>query len=385
MHKISSASRLGAVLASALFATACAGTQPTAAPTGAPTAAPPSSSAAPTTSAAPSGGGSLTIGVYGGGWDVDLTDAVVTPFQQETGITVTLTAGDDASFFSKLRIAGGDNPPVDVTITQPRNELTGVPEGLFLPIDTSRVSNWSQLAPKLYEPDTIDGQVYGVPFSCGQVGYHYRTDKVTTPPSSWLDLWGPAYVGHVALPALTLPSGLEFFTALVHTLGGEMSNPDDIDAAFNKLAELAPSVVATPASLGDIENLISSGDAWISPNYDGRVFNLQANGAENIGFVYPEEGAVLSCARFAIAAGTQKTDLVYPFLEALIDPDHQKVFGDRRFYAMSNPSTDYSSDFRAKVKADPEHLASLLNPDFAAAAANIEAWQARWDEIIGAR
>ena len=41
----------------------------------------------------------------------------------------------------------------------------------------------------------VDGKVYMLPVDAGTAGIVYNADEVTTPPTSWADLFDPQYEG----------------------------------------------------------------------------------------------------------------------------------------------------------------------------------------------
>ena len=77
-----------------------------------------------------------------------------------------------------------------VDISHPCNQ--GIPRwiatGLFQPLDTSKLSNWSDVMPELWnlEGNVVDGKPYMAPWDWGRTSITYRTDLV--------DLAGPGGV-----------------------------------------------------------------------------------------------------------------------------------------------------------------------------------------------
>ncbi len=71
--------------------------------------------------------------------------------------------------------------------------LEMVQKGLYMPLDTSRLDNWDDLFPamKALPGVQVDGKVYMLPVDAGTAGIVYNADVVTTPPTSWADLFDP--------------------------------------------------------------------------------------------------------------------------------------------------------------------------------------------------
>ncbi|MDI5790360.1 extracellular solute-binding protein [Bacillus licheniformis] len=56
----------------------------------------------------------------------------------------------------------------------------------------------------------------------------------------------------------------------------------------------------------------------------------------DLGFAYPEEGAVAAVASWALMKGSPNQDNAYKLLNHLLSPEVQGDFADRTFYGMAN-------------------------------------------------
>jgi putative spermidine/putrescine transport system substrate-binding protein len=325
---------------------------------------------------------SITVTAFSGSWGTDFETAFVKPFEKATGIGVNLVYGADADWLTKLRAAGGSNPPFDVTAFTSESVLTAVEGKLIQPLDSSKITTWKQLDPVLVNQSVVNGQAYGVPLTTGSTGLMYRTDKIKTPPTSWLDIFDEAYWGHIALPPLTYNTGLEFFSELAKIEGGTLADTAAVDKAFTKLATLKGHVSAFPADPGTIATDLENDDAWIVPFFDGRAFALQAQG-EPIGFTYPTPNPVGALTSYYVAAGTTKTSAVYKFLNYLSAATYQKTFAEATFYGGGNDTIQYSAAFNAKIKHGYSVYKNFSWVDYSAATPNLDAWQQRWAQIFG--
>ena len=168
----------------------------------------------------------ITVTAFAGEWGELFKKSFVEPFERDTGIKVNLVYGANAEWLTKLRAANGKNPPFDVLAFTPDAVGQAVPAKLIQPLDTAKLAHWKQLDPVLAERAGTGGTAYGVPLTTGSTGLAYRKDKVKSPPKDWRDIFDKQYCGHVALPPLTYNPGLEFFSALVTSNGGKLSNPE---------------------------------------------------------------------------------------------------------------------------------------------------------------
>lgn len=206
----------------------------------------------------------LTVTAFAGPWGELFKSSIVEPFEKQTGAKVNLVYGANAEWLTKLRTAGGKNPPFDVIAFTPDASLPAAKAGLLEPLDTGKLTHWSQIDTVLAGKSKYDGKQYGVPLTTGSTGLLYRTDKVKTPPADWNDIFDKEYCGHVALPPLTYNPGLEFFSALVAQNGGTLSDPAAVDKAFKQLEQLKGCVSSFPANAGNVQTVIQNGDACSS-------------------------------------------------------------------------------------------------------------------------
>lgn len=323
----------------------------------------------------------VVVGVYGGDWEKNIRPSIE-QFAEETGIDVEIVAGADSEWFTKLKASNGKNPQYDLLILQPDTIERGVAANLLLPLDAEKVPNLPDLAPSVQERLTIDKQQYAAGFSVGQLGLAYRKDLVPVEPTAWMDLWKPEYKGHVAISSPTYSAGLQFFSGLINAHGGEESNPKDVDKAFASLGQLKDSVVAYPDNPGSIQTLLERGDSWIVPFWDGRIFALQESGMD-LGFVYPEEGAVAAVASWAVTAGSPNEENAYDLLNYLSSPEVQKEFSELTFYGMTNKNVEYSEKLQDKIRVGEEAYSSLKWVDYDTATQQLGDWTNRWTEELG--
>ncbi len=94
-----------------------------------------------------------------------------------------------------------------VDVAHPCNQAIPrwVATGLFQTLDTSKLSNWPDLIPELWnlEGNVVDGKPYMAPFDWGRTSITYRTDLVDLQgkEESWSILWDERYKGRIGVLA----------------------------------------------------------------------------------------------------------------------------------------------------------------------------------------
>ena len=206
--------------------------------------------------------------------------------------------------------------------------------GLIQPLDTSRIERWNDLAPSLVETGKINGVQYFMPYDWGYESILVRTDKVKDIPDSWEDLWDPQYKGHVAL--FDSADSTQVVTSLVLGFDPWNTTPEQNDQISEKLKALKPNLLTYWTDFNEVQQLISSGDAWISANvWNDAYANLQAKDFP-VEYITPKEGMLCWMCGYAISSKTKNLDMAYDYLNALLDPESHAAFGNMYAYGVAS-------------------------------------------------
>ncbi len=116
----------------------------------------------------------------------------ISSFEQETGCQVTVqTFGTSDEAFTLFQT----NPTqYDVISASGDATLRLVAGGFVQPVNVDLIPSYAEIFPDLKDKDynTVDGVHYGVPHGRGANVLMWRTDEVTTAPTSWSALFDPA-------------------------------------------------------------------------------------------------------------------------------------------------------------------------------------------------
>jgi putative spermidine/putrescine transport system substrate-binding protein len=116
----------------------------------------------------------------------------VSSFEQETGCQVAVqTFGTSDEAFTLFQT----NPEeYDVISASGDATLRLVAGGFVQPVNVDLIPSYAEIFPDLKDKDynTVDGVHYGVPHGRGANVLMWRTDEVTTAPTSWTALFDPA-------------------------------------------------------------------------------------------------------------------------------------------------------------------------------------------------
>ncbi|MBA2299273.1 MAG: ABC transporter substrate-binding protein [Chloroflexi bacterium] len=162
---------------------------------GACTAGPGASPAPSTISAVGDGEGKVTVLAWPGYVEDGTTSPDVdwiSSFEAETGCQVTVqTFGTSDEAFTLFQT----NPTqYDVISASGDATLRLVAGGFVQPVNVDLIPSYAEIFPDLKDKayNTVDGVHYGVPHGRGANVLMWRTDEVTTAPTSWTALFDPA-------------------------------------------------------------------------------------------------------------------------------------------------------------------------------------------------
>lgn len=265
-------------------------------------------------------------------WEGDMPQSVLDAFSAQTGVKVVYSAYSEQEGLLEAVQSGRR---ADVLVLESRFIPLWVQAGLLRPINYQNVPNFKNISPNFrglaYDPDNR----YSIPFNWGTTALVVRSDLVQAPVTRWADLWDPRYAGRVAIwpgerrevIALTLKS-------LGYSANSE--NPDQLQAALDRLIQLKPNLVFLDDN--DVDSLAkaeASGQAVLAMGYAGDVIAAQAMHVD-LDYVYPEEGALLWGDNFVIPASCPNPYTAELFLNFLLRPEINAQIANQNHYATPN-------------------------------------------------
>jgi spermidine/putrescine transport system substrate-binding protein len=119
--------------------------------------------------------------------------------EQYPNITLKTSAMDsNEAAVAKIQ-AGFEVDVINSCVDEAALEM--VQKGMYMQLDTSRLTYWNDLFPSVKElPGVVaDGKFYVVPVDMGAGGILYNVDVVDPAPDSWTDLFDPQWKGRVSV------------------------------------------------------------------------------------------------------------------------------------------------------------------------------------------
>jgi putative spermidine/putrescine transport system substrate-binding protein len=321
---------------------------------------------------APATADQIVVATFGGVFADDTKTCNVAPFEKASGAKVVLQLGNSVQHAAAIRAMGG-KPTYDVAYMDNSLATQLYAEGLIAPLETDKLASY---------PD-IDKTAFGkdnsyVAFEISATAITYNPKVVTTPPTSWNDLFDPQYKGRIAIGDVTGTSGVQFLMAVNKMRGGTL---DNMDPGFAALKELADNSVTLYTQADQLVSLFQRGDIVIAPWYPDRT-GAQIDKGLDLAVAYPKEGAVGIKPVLVIPKGAPHPDLALKYVDAVLSVEGQTCFSSRQYAAPVNTKVALPDKIK-KIVATGEDYKRLWVPDPQIVASHLVEWTRRWQREVG--
>lgn len=289
--------------------------------------------------------GSLVFVDWGGTNTDARIEKNIKPFEEKTGIKVTVVTPSD---YAKL-IAMVENGTTEWDVMN-CDAYWGVyagKKGYLEPIDYKTVTEKLDKAVELEH--VVGAEVYDSVIS-------YNSDKYTadSAPKSWTDFYDlQKFPGKRAVwqyPVTVLESAL-----LADGVPMDKLYPLDLDRAFAKLDTIKDSIVwwtkgAQPAQM------LSTGEADIALAWSGRIMNAKDEGAP-LGLTYNEGMRI--AAGWVVPKGAPNKENAMKFINFISSAEQQAAFSSQIPYGSTNPEAVklLSAEQIERIGQTPEQVA----------------------------
>jgi len=254
----------------------------------------------------------LVFATFTGSWEEAHKAVLVPAFRKATNnAQIVLDPMLSVDQIAKINAAKA-NPPIDVMLHDPGPALVAVGQDLAEPYPVDKSAYFKDLIPVAQE------KMGPAPFF-QVVGLTYNPETVKTPPTSWADLWNPAYKGRVGITNLNSTLGTGFLVEIARMHGGSEAN---VEAGFAALDKLKPNLAAVAANPGALATLFQQGQIDISPGNFNAIQILKARGVP-VEFVAPKEGAIAFKTTIHIVKNAPNQELAFKLIEAALSPEVQ--------------------------------------------------------------
>lgn len=207
-------------------------------------------------------------------------------------------------------------------------------QGWLAPIGEADVPNLQQMEQRWRGAFPLTAE-YGVPYFWSTIGIAYRRDLVTTPFSSWRQLFEPDETlrGKIVM----IKHARDVIGMALKVLGHSQNsaNADAISAAGDMILKQQPYVKAYSYVSITEESALVTGEIWAAMVFNGDAIMLRQYNP-NIAYVVPEEGSNLGVDYLTVSATSAVPDLAYSFINFISEPENAAKIADFVHYATPN-------------------------------------------------
>ncbi|GAA2225113.1 spermidine/putrescine ABC transporter substrate-binding protein [Herbiconiux moechotypicola] len=272
--------------------------------------------------------GDGTLSIYA--WAGEIPDSVISGFEEETGIQVTVDTFDsNETMISKL--AAGNSGYDVVEPSQYAVQLM-VERDLVAEIDQSKLEGFDNLAEKFVDPSFDPGNAHSIPWAWGTTGILYNEACTGREITGWADMWDPEFTGKVYM----LDNMLSAYIAglQVNGLSATTTDQAEIETATDSLLEQKPLLGGYNST--NYADLVGTGDACIAEAYSGTTAAKAVEANPDVHYIIPEEGGTLWTDSFSIVKGTSNEDAAYQWLNYTLRPEVAALLTDEASLASTN-------------------------------------------------
>ncbi len=259
------------------------------------------------------------------------------------------TYGGSEEAFTKMRAGFVVDVAHPCNVDIPR----WIASGLFQPMDTSRLSNWPDVVPELYNltGNVVDGKPYMAPVEWGQTSITYRTDlyDLQGEEESWEMLWNERYKGRLA----SFASGGDAWWCGAIAAGVDFKDIASEEGFAKTAAHMRAQRPLLRMYTDDettLEQALASGEIVAAMTWNSSAAILKGQGIP-VRFANPKEGALTWVCGVMIHKDAPNLDKAYDIVDSLLSVETGFWFVDYNGYGHSNR--------KAVDQFDNETLAAL--------------------------
>lgn len=213
-----------------------------------------------------------------------------------------------------------------------------VATGLFRTLDTSKLSNWPDVMPELYnlEGNVVDGRPYMAPVDWGRTSITYRTDLVDLQgqEESWGILWDERYKGRLGMLASggdawwcgAIYAGVDF---------KEIASEEGFKKVAAVMREQRPLIRTYTDDTTSLEQALASGELVAAMTWDSSAVTLKGQGVP-VTFANPKEGPLTWVCGAMMHKDAPHPDKAYDLVDALLSIEAGRWLIAENGYGHSN-------------------------------------------------
>jgi spermidine/putrescine transport system substrate-binding protein len=312
-------------------------------------------------------------------WSNYFPPDLLTKFEQDTGIKVTLDVYDsNETMLAKLQAGAAG---YDVVVPSDYMVKIMIEEGLAEKIDAGQMENFKNVtAPHDKQPFDPERE-YSAPYMWGTTGFTYDSAKVGELEQSWKEVFEPkdALKGQIAM----LNDEVEVYNAAAYYTGVDKCTEDSKEAQkILDVLEAQKPHVATYNSDGTIDRL-AAGEVLAHMQWNGASHRTKEK-LPTATYMYPKEGITFWADNFVVPTSAPNKENAKVFVNWMMAPENAAIASNFTGYMNAIRGSDAFMDESLKsdpAVAMPEEYADRLRPNLNCSAAARELRNKVWTRL----
>ncbi len=281
-------------------------------------------------------------------WADYIQPEIFKQFEERTGIKTHVDYIDNNyTLESKLLATSHD---YDITVpTLAPFFMRQVQFGLFQPLDSTRLKNYTNIDPKVikFEEEANKSNEYAIPFMLDSVGLGYDFNKLlgimpNAPLNSLEIIFNPEILKHFQGCGIEMLDSAEDIIAMAQIYLGLNPNEqseENLKKAAMLLKKIRPFISNINSHL--YFNNLASGDNCLVIGFSGDIVQakqMSQKSGQNLDIRYtlPKEGSILTLDLMAIPKNAPNKDNAYKFLDFILEPAINAAIANHIGYTSPN-------------------------------------------------
>lgn len=213
-----------------------------------------------------------------------------------------------------------------------------VKKGWLAPLQTEEIPNLEHLS-RRWRTAFPAAESYAIPFLWGTMGIVYRTDLVTTPITSWRQLFQPdeELSGRIGM----MSDSRELVSMALKSLGysANSENRQQLKEAEELLIAQKKHVKSYLYMSLEKDSSLVRGDLIATMAYSGDALMLREH-SDQLAYVLPEEGGNIWVDYFVLGAEARNPGLAHQFLNFINQPENAAQLAAYTYSATPNQAAE---------------------------------------------
>jgi putative spermidine/putrescine transport system substrate-binding protein len=305
-------------------------------------------------------GESITLQGWGDG--TDYMRVFGDKFEADTGAKLVFQSGYTSQSIAKIK-ATAANPEIDISFFDAIGGVVLGKEGLLDTLEISGIPNAQYVHPKFI---IAGGKALGWGFYCNTL--IHQSEVVTTPPSSFSEMWNPAYEGKTTYPNIEWTDGLKWLIACSLAQGEDEYTISD--TTWDKIKELKDEQHSIHTNREATAELFKSGEVVFGFSQPAMWRKYIEDGYPIVNDYNPDEGFFAEGIAVAMVKGHKApTELCYELINRVLDQETQKSFAIDNWWSPVDARVELPDSVSKYIPSGTDDLenARLTNHDLLSA------------------